>query len=58
MSAKTVDIVIVILNINSSVITDWLETSNFNESLTSFFIIKFHNSALIKLYLINILHDE
>ncbi len=58
MLTEIINVIIIILNINSLVITDWLETSDFDESSISFFTIKFHNSALIKLYLINILHDE
>ncbi len=58
MLIKTVNVVIIVLNINSSVITDWLETSNFNKISMSLFIIKSHNSALIKLYLINVLYNK
>ena len=58
MLIKTVDIVIIVLDMNSSVIIDWLKTFNFDEISMSFFTIKSHNSALIKLYLIDILHNK
>ncbi len=58
MLIKIVNVVIIILNIDSSVITDWLKTSDFDEDSMSLFIIKSHNSALIRLYLINILYDK
>ncbi len=58
MLIKTVNVVVIVSDINSSVITDWLETSDFNEISMSSFTIKSHNSALIKLYLINVLHNE
>jgi len=58
MLIKIVNIVVVISDMNSLVIIDWLKTFSFNKSLTLLFIIKSHNSALIRLYLINILHDK
>jgi len=58
MLIKIVNVVIIILGMNSSVITDWLKTSDFDEVSTSLSIVKSHNLALIRLYLINVLHDE
>jgi len=58
MSVKAVNVVVIVSDMNSSVITDWLETSGFDEVSMSLSTIKSHNSALIRLYLINVLHDE
>ncbi len=55
---EIVTVIIIVLDMNSSVIIDWLKTFNFNKNSTSLSIIKSYNSALIKLYLINVLHNE
>jgi len=56
-SAETIIVVIIVPGMNPPAITDWLKTSGFGGVSTSPPTIKSHNPALIRLYLIDVLHD-